>query len=227
MLIYGKNVAKEIALNQIEKVYLSDTFKDQDILKKLKPKNIIRRSNNDLDKMVKANHQGIILQVKDFYYSSLEDLLASDNPFLIMLDHLEDPHNFGAIIRSAEAAGVDGIIIAKNRSVNVNETVMKTSAGALNNIKVAMVTNLVSTIKTLKEENFTVIGTDMEGTDYKKLDYKNKTCLVIGNEGKGMSRLVKENLDDIATIKMKGSINSLNASVAAAIILFEASYQRK
>lgn len=227
MLIYGKNVAKEIDLDQIEKVYLSDTFKDQDILKKLKQKNIIRRSNNDLDKMIKANHQGIILQVKDFYYSSLEDLLTKDNSFLVMLDHLEDPHNFGAIIRSAEAAGVDGIIIAKNRSVNVNETVMKTSAGALNNIKVAMVTNLVSTIKTLKEENFTVIGTDMEGTDYKKLDYKNKTCLVIGNEAKGMSRLVRENLDLVATIKMKGSINSLNASVAAAIILFEASYQRK
>lgn len=227
MLVYGKNVFKELPIEQIIKVYLSNQFNDIKILNRLKDKEIVKVSKRELDQMTKGNHQGIVLEISDYNYYELNDLLKKDNPFLVMLDHLEDPHNFGAIIRSCEAAGVDGIIIAKNRSVTVNSTVMKVSAGALAKMKVAMVTNLVSTIKKLQDQGFTIIGTDMQGTDYKTIDYQNKICLVIGNEGKGMSRLVRENVDLIATIPMKGTINSLNASVATAIVVFEASYQRK
>ena len=227
MLVYGKNVFKELPIEQIIKVYLSNQFNDIKILNRLKDKEIVKVSKRELDQMTKGNHQGIVLEISDYNYYELNDLLKKENPFLVMLDHLEDPHNFGAIIRSCEAAGVDGIIIAKNRSVTVNSTVMKVSAGALTKMKVAMVTNLVSTIKKLQDQGFTIIGTDMQGTDYKTIDYQNKICLVIGNEGKGMSRLVRENVDLIATIPMKGTINSLNASVATAIVVFEASYQRK
>jgi 23S rRNA (guanosine2251-2'-O)-methyltransferase len=146
---------------------------------------------------------------------------------LSYLDHIEDPHNFGAIIRTAEAAGVDAIIIPKDRSVDVNSTVMKTSAGALENMKVVQVTNLTNTIKELKQKGYWFVATDMEGTDYDKVDYKGNIAIVIGNEGSGISRLVKENCDFVATIPMTGSINSLNASVAAGIILFEALKQRR
>ncbi|MEG0139134.1 MAG: 23S rRNA (guanosine(2251)-2'-O)-methyltransferase RlmB [Bacilli bacterium] len=227
MLVYGKNVFKEIPVNQMNKIYLVDNFNDRDILSKIKKSNITYVTKNELDKMVDGNHQGIACEITDYYYYDIDDILKKEKPFLVMLDHLEDPHNFGAIIRSCEAAGVDGIIIAKNRSVSVNSTVMKVSAGSLQNVKIAMVTNLVNTIKKLKEQNFTVIGTDMQGTDYKAINYQEKICLVIGNEGKGISRLVKENIDIMASIPMKGTINSLNASVATAIIVFEATYQRK
>lgn len=227
MLVFGKNVFKEMNVNDVSKFYLVNNFNDQELLNKIKDKKIVYLSKSEMDKLVKGNHQGIIGQIPDYQYYDLEDLLIKENPFLVMLDHLEDPHNFGAIIRSLEASGVDGIIIAKNRSVSVNSTVMKVSAGALSNIKVAMVTNLVKTIKQLKEKGFKIIGTDMVGLDYKKIDYQQKICLIIGNEGKGLSRLVKENIDQMASIPMKGKVNSLNASVATAIVVFEASYQRK
>lgn len=227
MLVYGKNVFKEVPIDQITKIYLNDQFNDHEILRQVQDKKIIRVTKRQLDQMVKGNHQGIVLEINDYEYYELDDLLKKENPFLVMLDHLEDPHNFGAIIRSCEAAGVDGIIIAKNRSVTVNSTVMKVSAGALARTKIALVTNLVNTIKKLKEQGFVIIGTDMQGTDYKTIDYQNKICLVVGNEGKGMSRLVREKVDLTAMIPMQGTINSLNASVATAIIVFEASYQRK
>lgn len=227
MLVFGKNVIKEMYIDEFSKIYLVENFNNKEILNKIRGKNVTYISKPDMDKMVKGNHQGIVMEIPDYQYYNLDDLLSKEKPFLVMLDHLEDPHNFGAIIRSCEAAGVDGIIIAKNRSVAVNSTVMKVSAGALNKVKVAMVTNLVNTIKELKNKNFTIIGTDMIGDDYKTIDYQNKICLIIGNEGKGISRLVKENVDIMASIPMKGEINSLNASVATAIIVFEASYQRK
>ena len=144
-----------------------------------------------------------------------------------MLDHLEDPHNFGAIIRTCEAAGVDTIIIPKDRSVEVTSSVIKVSVGTIHHIKIVRVTNLVQTIKFLKTKGFWFIGTDMEGEDYRTLDYKGNCCIVIGNEGKGMSRLVNENCDYIASIPMRGKTNSLNASVATGIIIFEAIKQRK
>ena len=156
MIVYGKNVAKEILNNkkEIKKIYLSDNFNDEEILNKIKNLKITILSKKEMDKMVKENHQGIILEINDYEYASLECILQSENPLIVILDHIEDPHNLGAIIRTCEAAGVDGIIIPKNRSVQVNSTVMKTSAGALENVKLCMVTNLANTIEKLKKQGF-------------------------------------------------------------------------
>ena len=216
MYIYGKNVAKDID-SKIEKAYVAKNFKDKELLNKINAP-IVYVAKNKLDEMINGNHQGIVLKVSDYNYSDIADLKSE---IIVMLDHLEDPHNLGAIIRTCEAAGITDIIIPKDRSVGVNNTVMKTSVGCLDKVKVAQVTNLVRTIEYFKKQGFWVIGTDMDGTDYKEVDYKGKIIIVIGNEGKGLSRLVKENCDFIASIPMKGTVNSLNASVAAAIILFE------
>ncbi len=222
MRVYGKNVAKEVLDKNIKRVYLSKTFNDKEIIEKLKNKNIPIKylDKNILNSMEKGNHQGIIIDIDDYEYYSLDEIEKEE--VIIMLDHLEDPHNFGAIIRTVEAAGYKSIIIPKDRSVEVNPTVMKVSAGTIENVKIARVNNLVNTINELKRQGYWIIGTDMEGTDYKKIDYKGKIVIVIGNEGKGMSRLVKENCDFIASIPMNGKVNSLNASVAAALIIYEA-----
>lgn len=223
MRVYGKNVAKEILQKPktIKKAYIYDNFKDEEILNQLKKENIPCKflDKRALDKLEEGNHQGIILEIDDYNYCLLEKLLSRE--IIVILDHLEDPHNFGAIIRTCEAAGINSIIIPKDRSVKVNATVMKTSAGTLENVDICVVTNLVNTIKTLKDNNFWIIGTDMEGTNYRMLDYKGKIAIVIGNEGKGLSRLVEENCDFIAKIPMKGKVNSLNASVAAALVIYE------
>ena len=222
MYIYGKNAAKE-ALNKekIREAFLYKKFTDKDILEKLIEKNIKidYKEKYDLDKLGKGNHQGIILKVDDYKYASLNEVMESD--VIVMLDHLEDPHNFGAIIRTCEAAGVGGIIIPKDRAVKVNSTVVKVSVGAIENIKISMVNNLVNTIKKLKSQGYWVVGTDMEGTDFKDIDYSGKIVIVIGSEGTGLSRLVEENCDFIASIPMKGKVNSLNASVAAALVIYE------
>ena len=139
---------------------------------------------------------------------------------VVMLDHLEDPHNFGATIRSCEAAGVYSVIIPKDRGVSVNPTVMKTSAGALERVNIAMVNNLNKTILDFKKNGFFVYGADMDGSNYKDIDFADKVLLIIGNEGKGMSRLVRESCDEIVSIPQYGKINSLNASVAAGIIIY-------
>lgn len=216
MYVYGKNVAKDIN-SKIEKVYVANNFKEKEILKNIKAP-IVYVDKNKLDKMVDGVHQGIVLKIADYEYKDISEL---NSDIVVMLDHLEDPHNFGAIIRTCEAAGVKDIIIPKDRSVKVNSTVMKTSAGCLDRVNIYEVTNLVQTINYLKKNNYWIIGTDMEGTDYKDIDYKGKIVIIIGNEGNGMSRLVKEACDFIATIPMKGEVNSLNASVAAGIIIFE------
>ena len=216
MYVYGKNVAKDIN-SKIEKVYVANNFKEKEILKNIKAP-IVYVDKNKLDKMVDGVHQGIVLKIADYDYKDISEL---NSDVVVMLDHLEDPHNFGAIIRTCEAAGVKDIIIPKDRSVKVNSTVMKTSAGCLDRVNIYEVTNLVQTINYLKKNNYWIIGTDIKGTDYKDIDYKGKIVLIIGNEGNGMSRLVKEACDFIATIPMKGEVNSLNASVAAGIIIFE------
>ena len=230
MLVYGKNVVSEYLYGnkKIEKAYIQQNFNDFDIINKLKKKNIKIESLTkfDMDKKVSGLHQGIILSVEDYKYANIHDLISDDDSLIVMLDHIEDPHNFGAIIRSCEAAGVDGIIIPTDRSVEVNATVIKTSVGTTEKMKIARVTNLNSTIKLLKDKGYWIFGTDMDGEDYTKLDYKGKTCIICGNEGSGMSKLTKENCDFIASIPMKGEVNSLNASVATAIIVFEAIKQR-
>ena len=229
MYIYGKNVAKETLKTnkKIFKAILSKNFKEEDILKQLQERNIIieYKDKRWMDE-ISLNHQGIILSVPDYKYASIEEI-NEETSFIVILDHLEDPHNLGAIIRTSEAAGVEYIIIPKNRSIEVNSTVMKTSAGALENMKIIQVTNLVQTMKQLKQKGFWFYGTDMEGDVYTDLSYQGKIGLIIGSEGYGMSRLVKEECDFIASIPMKGKINSLNASVAAGVVIYEAVRQRK
>ena len=231
MYIYGKNVAIETLKKKkkINKAILYKNFKEEEILNLLIKNNIKIKylEKYEMDKIVNGLHQGIILEVEDYKYVDIEELLIKENPLIVILDHLEDPHNLGAIIRTCEASGIDGIIIPKDRSVEVNATVIKTSVGTTENIKIARVTNIVNAINELKRQGFWIVGTDMNGTNYKKIDYKGKIAIVIGNEGSGMSRLVKDNIDFIASIPMYGKTNSLNASVAAGIIIYEAVTQRE
>ena len=232
MLVYGRNVAEELLEKneEIRKVYLQDNFREEKIKILLEKRKIpvIIRPKREMDRLSDGVHQGIILDIKDYQYKELNDVLKTAE-FLVLLDHIEDPHNLGAIIRTSESAGVDAVIIPKDRQVGVNGAVMKTSAGALSNISVCSVTNLNSTIKTLKEAGFWIVGTSLEANsvDYKSIDYSGKIALVIGNEGKGMSRLVKESCDFIAHIPMRGKVNSLNASVAAGIMIYEVVRNRK
>lgn len=227
MLVSGRNNCLEILKNFqdkkiIKKVICTSKFNEKNILSlidKLKLP-IVYKEKYELDKMINNNHQGIIMDVKDFEYTSFDDLVKNSNK-LVILDHLEDPHNLGAIIRTVEAAGIDGIILPKNRSVSVNETVMKTSVGALYNVNICQVTNLNQTILKLKELGFWIIGTDMDGKNYQAVNYPEKSVLIIGSEGFGMSRLVKNSCDYVVSIPMYGKINSLNASVAAGIMIYE------
>lgn len=231
MLVFGKNVANEVldSKEKIKQVYIQENFKDEEILKKIKQNklNIHVLSKFEMDKKISGLHQGVILEIEDYKYAQLDDVLNLENPLLVILDHIEDPHNFGAIIRTCEAAGVDGIIIPSDRSVEVNGTVVKTSVGTTENVRIIRVINIAKTMETLKKKGFWIVGTDMNGEDYTKIDYRGKIAIVCGNEGKGMSHLVEKKCDFIASIPMNGTVNSLNASVATGIILFEAIKIRK
>lgn len=178
-----------------------------------------------------ANHQGVAAYVAAHKYSSIDEIFAyaeekGEAPFIVVCDEIEDPHNLGAIIRTAECAGVHGVIIPKRRSASLNFTVGKTSAGALEYMRVARVSNLASTIDELKEKGCWVYGADMDGTDYKKTDFSGAVVLVIGSEGKGIGKLIRQKCDGIVSLPMKGNINSLNASVAAGILMYEVSCGR-
>ncbi len=231
MYIYGKNVVEEAILKKekITKAIIYEKFNDKNLISALQKLNIpIRYAPKfELDKLVNGMHQGIIVSVPDYEYASIDDFIHEDNALVVILDHLEDPHNLGAIIRTCEAAGVSGIIIPKDRSVLVNATVIKVSTGATNNMKIARVTNIVKTIEEMKKDGFWIVGSDMNGTSYDEIDYRGKTAIVIGNEGSGMSRLVRESCDFIASIPMIGTTNSLNASVATGILIYEALRKRK
>ena len=229
MIVYGKNSCAEVLKNgkNIKIIHLEHNFSDKSIISLIEKGNfkVFFHTKNELDRLAEGNHQGIIIDMGDFNYVNIDDLLNS-NGFIVMLDHLEDTHNFGAIIRTCEAAGVDGIIIPRDRSVSVNSTVMKTSSGAALNMKICMVTNLVQTIKYLKDQGYWIVATDLNETNYTEIDYQDKTVLIIGNEEKGVSELVKKSSDYIVSIPMKGQINSLNASVAAGIMIYEVIRQR-
>jgi len=227
MLVYGRNVAEEVIKRNIKinKIYIQDNM-DNEITSKLSSYKKITMKKREMDNKFPYVHQGIVMDIMDYKYKELKDI-SFKNSLVVMLDHIEDPHNFGAIIRTCEAAGVEYIIIPDNRSVEVNSTVIKTSVGTVFNMNIIKVTNLVNTIKYLKKNGFWVVGTDMAGTDYDKIDYKGNTCIIVGNEGKGMSRLVSETCDFIASIPMLGEVNSLNASVATAIVIFEAIKNRR
>ena len=226
MLVYGRNVAKELLENgkTIKNIYLQEHFNEKDIIslintRKLQYKTLTKA---EMQKKTNALHQGIILEIEDFKYKSLESIYNLNSALIVILDHLEDPHNFGAIIRTCEAAKVDAIIIPEDRSVSVNSTVFHTSAGTTEKVNIIKVVNIVQALRELKKYGYWIVSTDMNGTDYRTIDYKGKTAIVIGNEGKGISDVVRKNSDFIASIPMRGSVNSLNASVAAGIIIFEA-----
>ena len=226
--IFGKNTVESyIDSKSIIEVFALSNFSDDKLLRKLRQANIkiSFKDKNFLDKLSNFNkHQGIIASIKGFEYATLNEIIQNAKkkqyPFIVALDGIEDPHNVGAIIRTCEAAGIKSIIIPKDRSVSVTSTVMKTSAGALEHVDIAMVNNLVNVIDDFKDNGYFVYAADMDGTNYKQVNYADKVLLVIGSEGNGIGRLVKKNCDEILSIPQFGHVNSLNASVAAAILIY-------
>lgn len=222
MKIYGKNVVREALknANKIKRIYLTNDFKDKEIIDLIRNNKV---SYEIIDKKVlnakNDKSQGIMAIIDDYEYFNYKDMI-SDN-IIIILDHLEDPHNFGAIIRTAEAAGIKSIIIPKDRSVEITESVMRSSSGALNHVKVSRVNNLVNTIDFFKDNGYFIYGAEADGKPYKSVDYSSKVVLVIGSEGNGLSRLVRSECDEIISLPMNGKVNSLNASVAAGILIYD------
>ena len=232
MLVYGRNVAKELLENNknVQKIILQDGFNDKEIkaLIDFRKIPVQYKSKREIDDLANGTHQGIILFIPDYKYKDLDDVLTNEASFFVLLDHIEDSHNLGAIVRTCEAAGVDAIIMPRDRQVQVNATVMKTSVGTLENVDIVTVSNLNNTISELKKNGFWVVGTALEDSvDYRSIDYSSKIALVIGNENSGMSNLVKKSCDFIAKIPMYGKTNSLNASVAAGIMIYEVIRNRK
>ena len=222
MKVFGKNVVRELLSDptKIKKIYLTQNFKDNEILNAIKI-NHVQYETMDQKAMnhQSENNQGVMAIINDYEYVDYKNMM--NDSIILMLDHLEDPHNFGAIIRSCESAGIKSIIIPKDRSVDVSPTVMKTSAGALEYVNIAMVNNLVNTINILKENGYFIYGAEADGTNYKQIKYPNKVVLVIGSEGNGLSSLVRKSCDEIVSLPMKGHVNSLNASVAAGILIYD------
>ena len=238
-LIEGRNPVIEAirAGKPIDKLYILDGCNDgpvATIKREAKKKDIFVKyvAKERLDQLSETGkHQGVIAYTAAYEYSELEDIFAlaqkrNESPFIIILYNIEDPHNLGAIIRTANLAGAHGVIIPKNRAVGLTATVAKASAGAINYTPVVRVTNLVRTITELKKQGMWFVCADMDGTLMYDLDLKGSIGLVIGNEGEGVSRLVKENCDMIASIPMKGDIDSLNASVACGVLSYEILRQR-
>ncbi|MBU0996848.1 MAG: 23S rRNA (guanosine(2251)-2'-O)-methyltransferase RlmB [Firmicutes bacterium] len=227
--IYGKNPALEVCKSEkkIFKAILVEGFHHESLpLLRQKQIPIEYLSKSEFGRLFPSSSQGIVLEIEDYKTYSLEELVPtldlSKNPFLLMLDEIEDPHNLGAIIRSAEAGGVDAIIIPKNRSAKLSATVAKTSAGAIEHVKVVEVVNLTSTIEKLKKEGFWIVGTDLLAEEnYQKIFIDRPLVLIIGSEGFGIRRLIKEHADLNVKIPMVGKMNSLNASVSAGILIFD------
>lgn len=240
MIIYGKNAVREALKNNvtINKLFIESgkhlDKAEQEILEKARamkikiffePKNLLNQ------KCQNAAHQGFLAEITEYVYSSTTDILENarkkdEQPFVLILDSITDPQNFGAIIRTAECAGVHGIIISKDRSCNVNEVVYKTSAGAVSNMLIARVPNIAREIENLKKQNIWVYGLELGGKNIYDTKLSGAIALVIGSEGNGLRQLVKETCDEIITLPMKGQINSLNASVATGIAVYEILRQR-
>ncbi|WP_102029390.1 23S rRNA (guanosine(2251)-2'-O)-methyltransferase RlmB [Salirhabdus sp. Marseille-P4669] len=231
--IVGKNPVIEALRSgrTINKVLLLENIKSQSakpIIQLCKENGVITQSvpKRKLDQ-IGQNHQGVAASIAAYDYASIDDLLnkaksLNEQPFLIILDELEDPHNLGSILRTCDSVGAHGVIIPKRRSVQLTQTVAKASAGAIEYVPVARVTNIARTIDELKQENIWVVGTDASGEeDYRQLNGDMPLALVIGSEGRGLSRLVRDKCDWLIRLPMKGSVTSLNASVAASLLLYE------
>lgn len=238
-LVAGRNAVMEVlkgsrSVNRLLVANGSAEGSMREIIAVAKEKgiNIQFYDRSKLDAMAPGiRHQGVLVQVPPVQYAELEDILQiardrNEPPFIVLLDELEDPHNLGAILRTADAAGVHGVLIPKHRSCPLSATVAKTSAGAVEHVPVARIGNMVHTIKKLKKEGLWVAAADMDGTDYYDTDLTGSLLLVIGSEGRGVGRLIKEQCDFVVRIPMVGKINSLNASVAGSILMYEAMKQR-
>ena len=237
--IEGRNAVLEAlrAGKTIDKLYVLDGCPDgpvRTIIREAKKGDTIINyvKKERLDQLsATGHHQGVIAMAASYEYATVEDILEKakekgEAPFIFVLDNIEDPHNLGAMIRTANLAGAHGVIIPKRRAVGLTSTVARTSAGAINYTPVAKVTNLKQTMEQLKKEGMWFVCADMDGTPYYQMDLKGPMGLVIGNEGEGVSRLIKETCDFVASIPMKGDIDSLNASVAAGVLAFEIARQR-
>ncbi len=239
LVIEGRNAVLEALRSgkPMDKLYVLDGCQDgpiRTIVREAKKHDVIlqfvtKERLNQLSETGK--HQGVIAHAAAYEYAQVEDMLElaksrGEDPFIFLLDNIEDPHNLGAIIRTANLAGAHGVIIPKRRAVGLTATVARTSAGALNYTPVARVTNLKKTVEDLKKQGLWFVCADMDGTVMYALDLKGPIGLVIGNEGEGVSRLMKENCDFVAGIPMKGDIDSLNASVAAGVLAYEIVRQR-
>ena len=238
-MVAGRNAVMEAlkGSRSVNKLMIANgstegSIKEIIALAKEKGVNIQYWDRSKLDSIARGiRHQGVLAQVAPVQYAELEDILQvaqdrNEPPFIVLLDELEDPHNLGAILRTADAAGVHGVLIPKHRSCPLSATVAKTSAGAVEHVPVARVGNLVQTIKKLKQEGLWVAAADMDGKDYYDTDLTGPLLLIIGSEGQGVGRLVKEQCDFVVRIPMVGKINSLNASVAGSILMYEAMKQR-
>ena len=232
MLVYGRNVAKDILKKgeKVEKIFLQENFNDKEIISLIENSKIVvfYKKKREIDNLCSGVHQGILLFIPDYQYSNINTFLNKNEEKVVILDHIEDPHNLGAIIRTCEAAGIKSVIIPKDRQVQVNATVMKTSVGTLDNVNIVQVTNLSNTIDKLKENGYWIVGTALkDSVDYRDIDYTGKIALIVGNEGTGISNLVMKKCDFIAKIPMYGETNSLNASVATGIMIYEKIRNRK
>ncbi|MFP4177683.1 MAG: 23S rRNA (guanosine(2251)-2'-O)-methyltransferase RlmB [Acholeplasmataceae bacterium] len=227
MIIYGKNVIREAiyAKRSIARLYLDQAFSDRQMLLFLKKNGIAHESvtKGYLNELTdRATHQGIVAEVEPYAYVELDQVLTKeDGQRFIILDGVEDPHNLGAIMRTAEATKLDAIIVGKRRSAPLSATVAKVSSGAIEHVPVALVTNINRAIENLKDAGVLVVGTDDRATvDYRRIDRTRSLAIVLGNEGEGIRPLVKRNCDLLVRIPMRGKINSLNVSVAAALMMY-------
>lgn len=236
-IIYGRNAVSEALSSdkEIDTVFVQRGSSAGNIVSMAKKRGVVVKdvSEEKLSAITGTQkHGGVAAELCACTYAELEDILEvsrekGTQPFIIIADEIADPHNLGAIIRTAEAAGADGVIIPKRRSASLNATVFKTSAGAAAWIKVARVSNLVDAIKTLKKHNIWVWGMEADGSPFDKTDFRGGTAIVVGSEGFGLGRLVRESCDGVLSLPMNGKVNSLNASVSAGILMYEVVRQRK
>ena len=232
--VYGRHAVRE-ALQQperVNKLWIQEALSGKEITpiidlareNRIQIQNVPKAKLQDL--VGEVVHQGVVASIAAYEYATLEDVFEkaqekNEDPFILILDGIEDPYNLGSILRTADATGVHGIIIPKRRSVSLTSTVAKASTGAIEHVPVVRVTNLTQTIEQLKERGVWVFGTDMKGTDYRQWNTKGPIAIVMGNEGKGVSRIVKDAVDEMITIPMTGHVQSLNASVASALMMYE------
>ena len=225
-ILYGKQVVRQVLKenSRVKKLYLQSPAPELEALAKKAGVPVVFADRKKLNRIADSeHHQGCAVEIEPYQTVSLEELIRGKKGkygFLIMLDEIEDPHNLGAVLRTADAVNADGVLFKKTHNAGLTPTVAKVSAGAIDTVKCAAVTNLTQALKELKKQGYWIVGADMDGADYRTLEYDFHTVLVIGNEGKGISRLVRENCDHIVSLPMRGTISSLNASVSAGILMY-------